>query len=86
MTVTHFIEHEHDSPVGYSILQKELTMATNGLLGVVVGSMESPQVSRMMGQSRAPMLALDDELRPEQWVGSDGRAVQFGETQCLVRF
>jgi len=36
--------------------------------------------------------ALADEQRQEQQVrgssglGSDGHAVQFGETQCLVRF
>jgi hypothetical protein len=53
-------EHEHDSAAGWSILQIQVTMATPGLVRTVVESMESQQVSRMMGQVREPTHTLAD--------------------------
>ena len=67
-------------------------MATSGLVGIIVESMELQQGSRMMGESTTPIHGLPDEQGQEQWeldssgIGVEGLAAQFGESQCLMQF
>lgn len=63
-------------------------MARSGVMGVVVASVASQQVSRTMGQLREPVHSLVEkqtQAMSSSGISFDGRAAQFGETQCSAR-
>jgi len=63
-------------------------MARSGVMGVVVASVASQQVSRTIGQLRELVHTLaqtQTQAMSSSGIGVDGCAAQFGETHCSLR-